>query len=107
MVVDNSDVLRHVLILILFLWALVNFFYYLLFDGDNKYYALAFIFTLMYQIVFYSLVLAEQFGYFIKPYDDYFVDLSYKRNMLYALMMVVVSVDVVIKQRRLNKLVYG
>jgi len=69
----------------------------------NWWYVIAFMAAILYQIYFYVLVFLDRSLIYMTP-DGYLTDLSYKRNLLFAVLAVIVSVDMATKARREHKL---
>lgn len=79
------------LIALLFVWSLINLVYYLQADTDDKFYVVSFILVLIFQIIFYFMVLLEQLGLYTRPYPEFYTELSFKRNLVFAILAVLVS----------------
>jgi predicted neutral ceramidase superfamily lipid hydrolase len=98
----SIDVGQQLLMLFLFLWSLLNLLYYMLVykSRSNIYYALAFVMAIVYQIIFYVTILLDRTGIRSEPYVNYFTELSFKRNLLFAILAVIISLDMVLRTKR-------
>lgn len=93
-VIYSMDTIQYFIIAFLFVWSLLNIVYYYVYsESRNGCYAVAFVLVAAFQIIFYALAFAEAAGHYERPYPDYFTELSYKRNLVFAILAVIVTSD--------------
>lgn len=88
---QSLNIVNYSVITLLFVWSLINLLYFLKQKSEGKWYIISFIMVILFQLLFYAMVLAEELNLYVRPYEDYFTILSYKRNLVFAILAVLVS----------------
>ena len=99
----NTDAFQQLAMIILFAWTLINLVYYIALAKSHIQYTIAFIFAVLFQLMFYGMVVMRDMGFFVLPYPNFFLDLSYKRNLIFAVLAVVLSLDLIIRHKAMQR----
>ena len=96
------SVTQYLTVSVLFLCSFINTLYCLANERTSPYalYLVAFSAALLYQIIFYGLLISNQYGYYVEPYVGYFKEASFRRNLVFAILALIVSSDAAVKYAR-------